>query len=149
MVHRSIFNDFSTLHKELDSLFPRFTMNLSPQLDDTVQNGDVRPRINLYSTDTGYLLETALPGVDEQSIDISMTENVLTLTAEQGVKDQADTERQWHRRERSSGKYSRRVELPDDIESSGVQAEYRNGLLRITLPKAEAALPKKISVKVN
>ena len=149
MYHRSIFNDFSTLHKELDALFPRFTMGLFPQLDDTVQNGDVRPRINLYSTDTGYLLETALPGVDEQSIDISMTENVLTLTAEQGVKDQADTERQWHRRERSSGKYSRRVELPDDIESSGVQAEYRNGLLRITLPKAEAALPKKISVKVN
>lgn len=149
MFHRSIFNDFSILHKEMDALFPRFNLSPFPGQVDNDSTGEVHPRINLYVTDTGYLVESPLPGVDEKSIDVSLTTNVLTLTAEQAVEDQADTERQWHRRERSCGKYSRRIEMPDDIDASGVQAEYRHGLLRVTLPKAEAALPKKISVQVN
>lgn len=149
MFHRSIFNDISMLHQEMNALFPRLGLNSSPARIDDGPVDNIHPRLNLYVTDTGYLLESSLPGVDEESIDVSLTENILTLTAEQAVGEQAEAERQWHRRERSGGKYVRRVELPDDIEASGIQAEYRQGLLRVTLPKAEAALPKKISVQVN
>ena len=149
MFHRSMFNDFSMLHKEMDALFPRLGLSALSDLIDDSQDRDIRPRLNLYATDTGYVLESPLPGVDEKSIDVSLAAKVLTLTAEQFVEEQADAERQWHRRERSNGKFVRRVELPDDIDASGIKAEYRLGLLRITLPKAEEALPKKISVQVN
>lgn len=149
MFHRSLFNDFSMLHKEMDALFPRFILSSqSDSIDDRLER-DIRPRLNLYATETGYVLESPLPGVDEKSIDVSLTANVLTLTAEQSVEEQADVEKQWHRRERSNGKFVRRVDLPDDIDASGVKAEYRQGLLRITLPKAEEALPKKINVQVS
>ena len=149
MLHRAIFNDISMLQKEMESLFPRLGLNFFPARIDNEPSGEVQPLINMYATETGYLLESALPGVAEESIDVSLTGNILTLSAEPAVDEPVDADRQWYRQERCVGKYLRRIELPDDIDSARVKAEYKQGLLRITLPKAEAALPKKINVQVD
>ena len=149
MFHRSIFNDISILHQEMNALFPRPGLSSSLIRADAGPAGNVHPGLNLYVTDTGYIIESPLPGVDEESIEVSLTENTLTLTAEQPDEEEIEDERQWHRRERNGGKYVHRIELPDDVDASGIQAEYRQGILQVTVPKAEAALPKKISVQVN
>ena len=149
MLQRSMLNNVSLFHPEMEALFSGLGLNSTPARASSRQSAEVYPRINLFATETGYLLESALPGVDEDSIDVSLTANILTLTAEKRVEKQSEDETQWHRRERRGGKYARRVELPEDIDSSGVKAEFRDGLLQITLPKAESALPKKIKVQLN
>lgn len=149
MLQRTSFKNVSMFHNDLETLFSGLGLGFLPTRASERQTAEILPRINLYTTDAGYLLESPLPGVDETSIDVSLTGNILTLTAEQRVEKDPAAELQWHRRERRSGKSTRQVELPEEVDSSAVHAEYRDGLLRITLPKAESALPKKIKVQLN
>jgi len=75
--------------------------------------------------------------------------NTLTLSGERLPADAGGNGRTWHRRERGTGRFLRTIELPVEIDSERVKAEYRNGLLCVTLPKAEAAKPKKVSIAVR
>ena len=75
--------------------------------------------------------------------------NTLTLAGERLSTEEQDDKRTWHRRERGAGKFLRTIELPMDIVTDKVKAECRHGLLRVTMPKAAEAKPKKISVKVS
>jgi len=90
-----------------------------------------------------------LPGVDPNNIDMNILGNTLTLAGERPAVDEPDGNCTWHRRERGTGKFMRTIELPVEIVADKINAECRNGLLRVTLPKAAAAKPKKISVKVR
>jgi HSP20 family protein len=106
------------------------------------------PRMNLYEDPEVVRVEALAPGIDIESLDLSIKENVLTVSGEkkplEGVKRD-----QYHRSERSTGKFKRTIDLETEIDPEQVTAEYENGILRITLPKAERARPKKISVSVK
>jgi len=88
-----------------------------------------------------------MPGVEPQSIKVVVTQNRLTLSGEKNnlgnIKPEA-----FHRNERASGKFGRNVDLPAEIDEAQIKAEYRNGLLVLTLPKGEKVKPKQISVTV-
>jgi len=107
------------------------------------------PRINLREDADHIFVEALLPGVDPGTIDMNVLGNTLTLAGERFVAEAEGPGRTWHRRERGTGKFLRTIELPVDIDPDQVKAEYRNGLLRVTLPKIEAAKPKKISIAVR
>jgi HSP20 family protein len=107
------------------------------------------PRINLREDGEHLYVEALLPGVDPDKIDMNVLGNTLTLSGERLPADAGGNGRTWHRRERGTGRFLRTVELPVEIDPEQVRAEYRNGLLCVTLPKAETAKPKKISIAVR
>jgi HSP20 family protein len=87
-----------------------------------------------------------LPGIDPNAIDISVVGKTLTLRGSRKPEEFKENE-SYHRRERWHGQFTKTIELPFDIDSGKVDAQYRKGILRITLPRAEADKPRKISVK--
>lgn len=107
------------------------------------------PRINLREDDDHLYVEALLPGVAPEQIDMNVLGNTLTLSGERLPADAGGDGRTWHRRERGTGKFLRTLELPVEIDPDRVRAECKNGLLCVTLPKAEAAKPKKISIAVR
>ena len=106
------------------------------------------PLINLWGDGDNYVVEALAPGLDLGSLDVSVQGDTFTVSGEKrpvaGVKPEA-----YHRNERSTGKFMRSYQLDCEIDEAGVKAEYKNGILTITLPKSEKAKPKNISVSVK
>ena len=105
--------------------------------------------INLLEDKDKVYVEALTPGVDPQSLNLSVMQNRLILSGEKSrppidIKPEA-----FHRNERASGKFVRTVDLPVEVDEGSIQAEYKNGLLMVALPKAEKARPKQINVKVG
>ncbi|PLX99604.1 MAG: molecular chaperone [Desulfuromonas sp.] len=145
MTNWNLFREMDVLRKEMDELFRG--VGSSP-LETAFLPGvgtQRYPKINLSEDADSYYLEALLPGVEEKDIDLSVAGNTLTLSGERTEEKNGDG-RTWHRRERGSGKFLRTIELPSDINGKKVSAEYRNGLLIVTMAKAESAKPKKISI---
>lgn len=107
------------------------------------------PRVNLREDADHIYVEALLPGVDPDKLDMNVLGNTLTLAGERTGFDGEKNGATWHRRERGAGKFLRTIELPVEIDPDQVKAEYRNGLLLVTLPKVEAAKPKRISIKAH
>lgn len=110
--------------------------------------GNVReyPAVNLWSGNDDVVLTAEVPGVEANDLDISVQDNSLTLRGSR----QADTLKEgetYHRQERGMGSFVRSVQLPFEIDADKVQAKLEKGILRLTLPRAEAEKPKQIKVK--
>ncbi|MFU8857800.1 MAG: Hsp20/alpha crystallin family protein [Deferrisomatales bacterium] len=106
------------------------------------------PRVNIAEDADGYVVEALAPGVDPTTLDLSVKDNVLTISGEkkapEGVRAEA-----FHRSERSAGRFVRAVELPDDLNAEQVNAAYTDGILRVNLPKAEQAKPRRIEIDLR
>lgn len=106
------------------------------------------PLINLSGDSEKYVVEAFAPGLDLESLDLTVRGNTVSISGEKkaiaGVKPEA-----FHRSERSTGKFIRSYQLDSDLDEENVQAEYKNGILTITLPKSERAKPKKITVNAK
>jgi HSP20 family protein len=107
------------------------------------------PRINLREDADHLYVEALLPGIESEKLDMNVLGNTLTLAGERTGVEAEKNGRTWHRRERGTGKFLRTIELPVNINPEQVKAEYRNGLLLVTLPKVEEARPKRISIKAS
>jgi HSP20 family protein len=101
--------------------------------------------MNVWSSDDGLVIDAELPGVAPENVDVSVMGDELTLQGKVNAEEPAEGETQ-HRRERPSGEFSRTLQLPFRADAAGVKAAYRNGVLRITVPKSEDEKPKKIKI---
>jgi HSP20 family protein len=106
------------------------------------------PAVNMWMSEDDVIVTTEIPGVDPASIDISVVGSNLTLKGSRQPDDIKEGEA-YHRRERWGGQFTRTMELPFDVESAKVEARYVKGILTISLPRAEAEKPRKISVKAQ
>jgi HSP20 family protein len=145
-----IFKEMDQLHREIDGLFGNYGRGrlLGPAFAPGL-GASHYPKINLREDEEYVYVEALLPGVDPDKLDMSLLGNTLTLAGERPVAESSEKKQTWHRQERGTGKFLRTIELPVDVEPKNVKAECRNGLLRVTLPKAAEAKPKKISVKIR
>lgn len=117
--------------------------------DDVMQRGEWLPPVDIFENgDQEIVLRAELPGVAKEDIDIRVENNTLTLKGERKREAEVKNE-QYHRVERSYGTFSRSFSLPSRIDSEKVRADYRDGVLSITLPVKEEAKPRQISVAVN
>lgn len=103
--------------------------------------------LDIYENDTAYTVVASLPGVNAENIDVKLHEDVLTVQAELPARVGENENTRTLRQERAYGKFSRSVRLADAINSSAVEANFENGVLTLTLPKAEEAQPRLIPVK--
>ncbi|WP_167097861.1 Hsp20/alpha crystallin family protein [Mycobacterium sp. DL592] len=100
--------------------------------------------MDLYKVDDHYVLTADLPGVDPGSVDVSVDNGTLTLTAHRSARSE-DTV-QWLASERFFGTYRRQLSLGDGIDTTRISATYENGVLTVTIPLAERAKPRRIEV---
>ena len=116
-----------------------------------VQSGTARaPRfmpMDLYRSGDHYVLHADLPGIDPGSVDVNVENNVLTISAERSERTEEGV--QWIASERFAGRYLRQLSLGDGIDSDKISATYANGVLTVTLPVAERAKPRKVSIAVD
>jgi HSP20 family protein len=112
------------------------------------QTGSTRnPRfmpLDVYKVDDHFVLTADLPGVDPGSVDVSVDDGTLTLTARRTARSEDAV--QWLANERFFGTYRRQVSLGEGIDSAAISATYDNGVLTITIPLAERAKPRRIQV---
>jgi HSP20 family protein len=104
--------------------------------------------IDMYETDDSVVVKTAVPGVKAEEIDVSITGDTLTVRAE--IKEEQEVNREnYLRRERRYGSSCRSVTLPGGLETEKAEADYTDGILTLTFPKAEEVKPKSIKIKAK
>ena len=107
-----------------------------------------RLAMDIIEDDTTYVVTADLPGISRDEVSVTIDKNVLTVSAES--KDEvSQNERKVLRHERYSGKYARSFRLGEDIDEDQVSAEYRDGVLRLVIPKKATVAPRQIEVKIN
>lgn len=135
-----LWSEMGRVHDELTRLFGR-------------RNGErilapAGPAINIWEDEQNVFAEADLPGIDPAKLEVTVNEgDQLTIQGERQVA--APKGAVWHRQERGFGQFMRQVTLPSLVDADKVQASYELGVLRLTLPKSEAAKPKKITVKAG
>jgi HSP20 family protein len=142
---RDVFADLDRLQREMNTLF-----DYSP----AIRGGRGSwPALNVGSTDSAVEVYAFAPGLEPSSIDVNLDRGVLTIAGE--VKSQlpagnggnGDAPRTTlHLNERFAGRFRRVVSLPDDIDPNGVTADYRDGVLRVSIARRESAQPRRIAV---
>ena len=137
---RSLFG----FNRDLDNVFDEFLNNrfLEPR------EIEMSPRINVEETDNDWIISAELPGVEKENVKVNFQDNVLTISGEKKFEKE-EKEKNFHRIERSYGKFSRSLNINSPVLADKIEAGYKDGVLTVTLPKAEEAKPKLIDVKVK
>ena len=136
--------EMMTLREAMDRLFDdAFTRPLSLR-----DGGWSTPAVDMYQTDNDVVIKAALPGFQADDVQINVTGDLLTIRGELKHEEEQN-EKSWHIREQRWGSFERSVPLPTAVVSDKAQADFANGILTITLPKAEEVKPKTITVKAK
>jgi HSP20 family protein len=133
------------LRTEMDTLLDGF-LGDSAKIDPFgILRGRAFPALNIWEDERNLCAEAELPGVDIKDVDLRVVGNELTIKGQR--KAGAGEGVSYHRRERGAGEFSRTVVLPVDVNAEKVEAKMADGVLAVTLPKAEAAKARRIDVK--
>jgi HSP20 family protein len=135
-------SEVDRLRQEVDRLFNTFSAGTEPFFSR------VYPALNVTEDAENLYVRAELPGVKSDSMDISVVEGRLLIKGERKIEVE-DQRTGYHRKEREAGIFRRTLALPSRVDPGKVSAALKNGILTITLPKAEAAKPRKIAVKAS
>lgn len=106
------------------------------------------PAVDMYQTDNEIVVKAALPGIKADEVQINVTGEILTIKGEVKQKDEVK-EKAYHIREQRWGSFERSIALPTEVVADKAKADFENGVLTITLPKAEEVKPKTIAIKTK
>lgn len=138
---------FVEFHHEMNRLFDNFFGDFAaPSYFSGAQDKSARAaHIDIRETDSGFELEAELPGVDEDDVDVELNDNLLTIRGEKKFEKRDDDDGMSERRYTS---FQRSMSLPFDVDPDAINAKFKNGVLKLTLPKPPelAARPKKIAI---
>lgn len=104
------------------------------------------PRVDLIENDNEFVLKADLPGIDKKDLKVQVENNMLTISGERKYENEDKSDR-YYRNERFYGRFQRSFSLSDRVKADAIKADYKDGVLTVTLPKAEEAKPKQIEIK--
>jgi HSP20 family protein len=136
--------EMMTLREAMDRLFEdAFTRPINLR-----DGGWSAPAVDMYQTDDEIVVKAALPGFKADEVQINVTGDVLSLRGEMKHEEEAK-DKAWHIREHRWSSFERSIALPTEVRADKAVADFENGILTVTLPKAEEVKPKTISVKAK
>ncbi|HOE94949.1 MAG TPA: Hsp20/alpha crystallin family protein [Candidatus Sumerlaeota bacterium] len=145
--------EFANLRRELDRFFERtdnyWTFPFTRFSFLPGRAARAYPLLNISEDADNVYIEALAPGVDPQSLKVEVIRDQLSISGEKPAAVPDGKAEGYHRNERAAGRFVRTFTLPAEVEQDKVDAEYRDGLLTITLPKAEAAKPRQITVNMK
>jgi HSP20 family protein len=145
------FREFEELRREIDRAFEQAGVGFFPRWRLAFLPGRAArlyPLVNVFDDGETVTVEALAPGVEPDTFDVTVVGSTLTIAGEKGGVGDVPPER-LHRSERAAGRFVRTVELPAEVDPAKVTAQYRNGLLLLALPRAEAVRPRRITVQAG
>ena len=140
------------LEREFNRMFNsfgnRFGLTKKDGKDDEYENAVWVPLTDVAEDNDNYYLKADLPGIKKEDVKISYSDGSLSISGERS-QEKETKDKKFHRIERSYGKYYRSFSIPKEIKEDKIKAEFTDGQLNITIPKAEEVKPKEINIKVN
>jgi HSP20 family protein len=137
---RELMNVHDQLNRFFDDAF-----GIMPRGGD-FDAGTWAPAVDLREEEGGFVLQADMPGIKKEDIDVHVENNILTIQGER--KFESETKKDtYHRIERAYGKFTRSFALPVRVHAEGIKATYKDGILEVSIPKAEESKPKKIAVQ--
>jgi len=137
--------DLEQMKREMDRLWDSFINGPRRR----VEEGEIwYPSLDVAETKNDLVIKAEIPGIDPKDIDISLSDGILTIKGEKR-QEREEKEEDYHLIERSFGSFSRSVQLPKGVQSEKINASYKNGILKVVLPKTEEAKKKEIKIKVE
>jgi HSP20 family protein len=146
MVRFEPFRDLLTSQREYVRLLKEAFSPMSGETE--VSTRSWAPPVDIYETEDAIVLKAELPGIDPKDVEVRVEDNTLYLKGERNYEKEIN-EQNYHRIERSYGSFARSFSLPNSISAEKVKAEYKDGLLTLTMPKREEAKPKTIKIDVT
>ena len=137
------FGELDRMRRDMERLFEGLSGGLRPYA-----HAGVFPLTNVSEDADNYYVRAELPGIKAEDLDISVTGDGLSVSGQRKISTETEGAT-YHRRERESGTFSRMISHPGPVEADKVEASCKDGILTITLPKAEKAKPRQISVKTS
>lgn len=137
----SIFDDLESMQADMNRLFADRGYERPLR-----RSRPTYPLLNVWSSADGLIIDAEIPGVNPKDVDVSVLGDELTLRGKVSAQELRNGE-VYHRRERPAGEFVRVLQLPFRADASGVKAHYKNGMLRLTVPRSEEEKPKKVAVE--
>jgi len=143
LVKFSPWNDAWNLTNSFNRIFGSV---FTPAIANDENGGWVwRPAVDIYEEENGIALKAELPGIDKKNISIDVKDRVLTLKGERAAENETEG-RNFYRRERTYGEFQRVFTLPEGVNADDIKADFKDGVLKVHIPKAEVEEPKKITI---
>jgi HSP20 family protein len=139
------FRELEEIHGRLNRFFDETP--LRPKEGDGLFFAEWAPAVDIEETEKEYLIKAELPDIAKENVKVEMLDGVLTIEGER-KREKEEKGKKLHRVERSYGKFVRQFALPIEVEATKIQAEFKDGMLSVHLPKTAAAKPRAIEVKV-
>ena len=136
--------DMFSVRNRMNHIFDDF---FYPTNRDEVESsmGRWNPVVDVYDNDDSIVIKAELPGIDKEGIEIDVKDRVLTLKGERSSESEVKDDN-YYRRERSFGKFERAFTLPADVDPDKIKADYKDGVLKIDIPKPEEKKPRQITI---
>ncbi|MGD8816167.1 MAG: Hsp20/alpha crystallin family protein [Acidobacteriota bacterium] len=142
------FRDLRTVHDRIDRLFNDAVARRSGEGEEEPLRASWLPAVDVHENEQQITLRAELPGMTEDDIQLTIDKGRLTVQGEKRLEKE-DTDGDYRRIESSYGSFYRSFPLPDTVDQDNINANFKNGVLYVTLPKTEAAKPKRIELKIN
>jgi HSP20 family protein len=150
IIRRNPFGELTTLQDRLNQLLsqPFGPIWRAGGAESALTASSFVPAVDIYEDEHNIILTAETPGVEEKDLDITVENGVLTVSGERKMENE-EKQDNFHRIERSYGRFTRSFTLPPTVDETNVKAEFSNGVLKITLAKREEAKPKQIKIEVG
>ncbi len=138
------FRELATLREEMNRLWDRFF----GEREEELFIGEKFPSVDVSESEDKIVVTAEVPGMKPEEIDVSLSDGILTIKGER-KQEKEEKDKNYHLVEIKYGQFSRSIRLPAEVKEDKVSAEYKNGILKITLPKTEEAKKKEIKIQVK
>lgn len=141
------FNELEDISNRLNQIFGRPAVQ--PETgQQMLKVADWAPSVDISETDKAYLIKAEIPGVKKEDVKVTIDDGMITIQGERKMEKE-EKDKKFHRIERSYGSFVRSFRLPDGVDESKAKAEFKDGMINVTLPKSEKAKTKAVEVAVS
>ena len=141
------FRELEDMQNRLSTVFGRAPVKRNGKRQEAMTVAEWAPLVDITEDDKEYLIKAELPEVKKEDIKVLVLDDVLSISGERS-REKEEKGKKYHRIERAYGSFDRSFTLPEDADGAKIAAEFKEGVLKVRLPKSEKAKPKSVEVKV-